>query len=72
MALASAGLIGAGVLAQDGPRRPAVRLDPIPAILDAFKSHEVVALSEGPHGNTAGHAFRLALLRDPRCATGHG
>lgn len=69
VALASAGLIGTGVLAQDGPRRPAVRLDPIPAILDAFKSHEVVALSEGPHGNTAGHAFRLALLRDPRFAT---
>jgi len=62
-------LAGLVVRAQDGPRRPAVRLDPVSAILDAFKTNEVVALSEGPHGNTAGHAFRLALIRDPRFAS---
>jgi len=60
---------GATILAQEAPRRAAVRLDPIPAILDAFQRHDVVALSEGPHGNTAGHAFRLALIRDPRFAS---
>jgi len=27
-----------------------------------------VALGEGPHGNEQGHAFRLALIRDPRFA----
>ena len=58
----------ATLLAQEPPRRPAVRLDPVAAILDAFKTHEVVALSEGPHGNTAAHAFRLALISDPRFA----
>jgi len=66
LALACAYLAGVAAGAQDAPRRPAARLDPIPAILDAFRDHEVVALGEGPHGNTAGHAFRLALIRDPR------
>ena len=57
-----------GIAGQGATRPPAVRLDPASAILDAFTTHEVVALSEGPHGNTAGHAFRLALVRDPRFA----
>jgi len=57
-----------GLTGQGASRSPAVRLDPVSAILDAFTTHEVVALSEGPHGNTAGHAFRLALVRDPRFA----
>src|SRR5262245_11062529 len=39
-------------LAQEGRRPPALRLDPVPAIVEAFKTHEMVALSEGPHGNT--------------------
>jgi hypothetical protein len=52
--------------AQDAPRRPAVRLDPVSTILDAFGSYQVVALGEGPHGNEQGHAFRLALIRHPR------
>jgi hypothetical protein len=47
---------------------PATPLSPITAILDAFKSYRVVALSEGDHGNLQGHAFRLALVRDPRFA----
>jgi len=47
---------------------PAVPTDPIRAILDAFRSHRVVALSEGRHGNEQGHTFRLALIRDPRFA----
>ena len=46
--------------------RSAVRLDAIAAILDAFRSHQIVALGEGLHGNNQAHAFRLALIRDPR------
>jgi hypothetical protein len=44
----------------------AVPADAVTAILDAFKSYDVVALGEGPHGNEEGHAFRLSLIRDPR------
>ena len=45
---------------------PAAPIDPITGILEMFKTHDVVALSEGNHGNEQGHAFRLALIRDPR------
>jgi hypothetical protein len=48
--------------------QPAVPADPIPVILDAFRSHDVVALGEGDHGNEQSYAFRLALIRDPRFA----
>jgi hypothetical protein len=47
---------------------PAVPIDPIAGILEMFNTHDVVALSEGNHGNEQGHAFRLALIRDPRFA----
>jgi hypothetical protein len=46
--------------------QPAFPVNAITAILDAFRSHSVVALGEGPHGNEQGHAFRLALIREPR------
>jgi hypothetical protein len=46
--------------------RPAMPVEPIAAILDAFETHDVVALGEGMHGNEQGHIFRLSLLRDPR------
>src|SRR5687768_12212690 len=49
--------------------RPAVPLEPIAAVVDAFKRHQIVALGEGPHGNDQAHAFRLSLIRDPRFAT---
>jgi hypothetical protein len=52
--------------AQPAPRRPAVAVEPIAAILEAFQSHAIVALGEGPHGSEQGLAFRLALIRDPR------
>lgn len=51
---------------QGAAPRPAVPVDPVTAVLDAFRSHSVVALSEGDHGNEQSHAFRLALIRDPR------
>lgn len=67
-----AAVVGAGAPAggdaQDAARRPAVRLDPASAILDAFTTHPVVALGEGAHGNVLGQTFRLALVRDPRFA----
>jgi hypothetical protein len=47
-------------------RQPAVSLDPITGVLDAFRTHAVVALGEGSHGNEQAHRFRLALIRDPR------
>ena len=44
----------------------AVPLQAIPAILDLFKTNQVVGLGEGPHGNLEGLAFRIKLIRDPR------
>ena len=48
--------------------RPAVPLEPVGAILKAFRSHDIVALDEGDHGNEQGHAFRLSLVRHPEFA----
>jgi hypothetical protein len=48
---------------------PAVPLEPVGAILDAFRTHPVVALDEGHHTNEPGANFRLKLLRDPRFPT---
>jgi hypothetical protein len=44
---------------------PAMPLAPVPAILDAFKSHNIVALGE-PHMIEQGHTLRMALIKDPR------
>jgi hypothetical protein len=46
---------------------PNVPVDPVDAVLQAFETHDLVGLPEG-HGNERGHAFRLALIRDPRFA----
>jgi hypothetical protein len=62
-------LTGALILATGvvrGQPSAAIALDPIPAILEAFRTHDIVALSEGRHNNEPGYAFRLALIRDPR------
>jgi hypothetical protein len=40
--------------------------DPIAAIVDAFRTHQLVALGEGPHGNEQGHTLLLSILRDER------
>jgi hypothetical protein len=59
----------AGALAQTAaPLRRATPLEPISAILEAFRTHSIIALGEGPHSNLQSHAFRLALIRDPRFA----
>jgi hypothetical protein len=59
----SAGSQTAASASQD--RRPAVPLEPVAAVLDAFRTFSIVGLGE-PHGNEQAHSFRLALLRDPR------
>ena len=56
-----------GVHAQTKPATP---LEPIAAIIDAFRTHDIVALGEGRHNNEQGYALRLALIRDPNAASG--
>jgi hypothetical protein len=67
--LLCAGALAMTAIAQEPARPPAERRDAVATILDAFRDHPIVALGEGPHGNIAGHAFRLALLGDPRFAS---
>lgn len=50
--------------AQTAPR-PAVRIDPLDGIVEAFKTHQVVMLPGG-HGSRMFHDLLLAILRDPR------
>jgi hypothetical protein len=45
----------------------AIAVDPITGIIDAFRSHRIVALPDA-HGNEQAHAFLLSLIRDPRFA----
>src|SRR5262245_23148852 len=76
LAVAGMAALAAPVLAQvptvpaDVPVAPApaaTPVEPIAAILAAFHSCEIVAIGDN-HGNEQGHAFRLALIRDPRFA----
>jgi hypothetical protein len=46
--------------------KPALPVEAIGGIVGAFRTHQLVGLSEGPHGNIEGHRFRLSLIRDPR------
>jgi hypothetical protein len=45
--------------------KPALPVEPIAAILHAFRTYPIVALDD-PHGNEQAHAFVLTLIRDPR------
>ena len=47
---------------------PATPVDPTTVILNAFRTHPIVALGEGQHWNLQGHAYRMSLIRDPRLA----
>jgi hypothetical protein len=54
-----------------GTRRDAqlsVPVDAVAGILEAFRTHDIVALGEGAHGNEQGAAFRVTLVRDTRFA----
>jgi hypothetical protein len=44
---------------------PAVPLEPVAAIVDAFRTHSVVAVTAG-HGQVRGYAFAQLLIHDPR------
>jgi hypothetical protein len=44
-----------------------VPVEPIAAILEALKTHQLVALGE-PHTNEQAYELRLKVLRDPRFA----
>jgi hypothetical protein len=47
------------------PPRPAVRIDPVDGIVEAFKTHHVVMLPGG-HGSKHFHDLLLAVARDQR------
>jgi hypothetical protein len=49
------------------PSERAIARDPIAAIAESFKTYPLVAVGDN-HGNIQIHAFRLALIRDPRLA----
>jgi hypothetical protein len=48
------------------PSKPAIPVEPLETILDAFRSHALVALGNVEGGNEQSHAFQLRLIRDPR------
>jgi hypothetical protein len=50
---------------QSAPPRAATPQDPASAIVEAFRTHDVVTLTD-PHGNVQIQAFLLDLIRDPR------
>jgi hypothetical protein len=47
------------------PAPPAVPLEPVAAMVDAFRTHSIVAVTAG-HGATRGYAFMQLLIHDPR------
>ncbi len=59
-------LVAGSVAAQQQPK-PATPVDPIAGIVDAFKTHQIVAISDA-HGNEQNQAFIKALIRDPKFA----
>ena len=62
-----AGLVVSPAGAQDGP--PAARpTEPVTAIIDAFRTHDIVALCDA-HGNRQSQMLLTALVRDPRFPT---
>jgi|SRR5688572_1762103 len=65
LTIAIVALVTIGVRAQTKAATP---LEPITPIIDAFRTHDIVALGEGRHNNEQGYQFRLALIRDPRFA----
>ena len=44
----------------------ALPVEPIAAIIEAFRAHEVVALGNVEGGNEQAHAFQVSLIRNPR------
>jgi hypothetical protein len=44
----------------------ATPVDPVTAVLNAFRTHRLVALDEGDHNNLQGYSFRMALIHNPQ------
>lgn len=61
-------LVAGSASAQPDAPKPAAPVDPIAAIVEAFRSHDLVALGDA-HGNEQAQAFLKSLVRDPRFAT---
>jgi hypothetical protein len=57
-----------GSCAQQNEPAPAIPLDPVAAIIDALRSHQIVALGDWHH-NLQLHELRLDLIRDPSFPT---
>jgi hypothetical protein len=55
------------ILLDNAALRPPSPVDAITAIVDAFRTHDLVTLSD-PHGNVEMQAFLLSLIRDRRFA----
>jgi hypothetical protein len=54
---------------KDVPTKAALPVEPIQAIVDAFRSHQIVALGNVEfYGNEQCHAFQVSLIRDARFA----
>jgi hypothetical protein len=51
--------------AENAQPHAATPVDPIAAIVEAFRTHNVVTLTD-PHGNVQIQSFLLSLVRDPR------
>jgi len=66
-AMLLAGSIASTATGQTATPPAAAPVEPIGAIIDAFRSHSVVALPDA-HGNEQAHAFLMSLIRDPRFA----
>ena len=62
--MAVLGLSPAFAVARRRPA-PAVPLEPVAAMVDALRTHSVVAVTAG-HGEARGYAFAQLLLHDPR------
>ena len=56
--------VSIGAAQNSNPRSP-MPVDPIASIVDAFRTHDIVTLTD-PHGNVQVQAFLLSLVRDPR------
>jgi hypothetical protein len=56
-----------GSVHQDARPVTAVPQPPVAGLVDAFRDHAIVALTEGAgHGDLRGHQFRVLLVKDPR------
>jgi hypothetical protein len=69
VAAALLALLEASAAGQPAAPRPAMPLEPVTAVIDAARTHDIVALGLGRHNNLQGHAFLLRLLQDPRFPT---